>query len=147
MHIIAHYAFCNLLMFVLFFFFFQAEDGIRDHCVTGVQTCALPIFFLQTSAAAALAAPFSKVAGAKSQPAFNAPLAETLRAGQSAPYVATNEGKKPLRLGLIIGIGRDPDAAMAKVRELGLPTSQVFADEFEMEIGRASCRERVKSAW
>src|SRR5260221_6542022 len=28
------------------FFFFQAEDGIRDHCVTGVQTCALPIWFL-----------------------------------------------------------------------------------------------------
>src|SRR5438132_11865749 len=27
----------------LLFFFFQAEDGIRDHCVTGVQTCALPI--------------------------------------------------------------------------------------------------------
>src|SRR5260221_10785271 len=26
-----------------FFFFFQAEDGIRYHCVTGVQTCALPI--------------------------------------------------------------------------------------------------------
>src|SRR5215204_726406 len=25
-------------------FFFQAEDGIRDHCVTGLQTCALPIF-------------------------------------------------------------------------------------------------------
>src|SRR5207249_5173060 len=29
---------------VLFFFFFQAEDGIRDRNVTGVQTCALPIF-------------------------------------------------------------------------------------------------------
>src|SRR2546422_7683964 len=27
------------------FFFFQAEDGIRDVAVTGVQTCALPIFF------------------------------------------------------------------------------------------------------
>src|SRR5206468_7748253 len=26
------------------FFFFQAEDGIRDLIVTGVQTCALPIF-------------------------------------------------------------------------------------------------------
>jgi len=25
------------------FFFFQAEDGIRDRDVTGVQTCALPI--------------------------------------------------------------------------------------------------------
>src|SRR2546429_1692299 len=29
---------------VFFFFFFQAEDGIRDVAVTGVQTCALPIF-------------------------------------------------------------------------------------------------------
>src|SRR2546426_8750859 len=28
---------------VAFFFFFQAEDGIRDYKVTGVQTCALPI--------------------------------------------------------------------------------------------------------
>src|SRR5690606_41052211 len=28
---------------VFFFFFFQAEDGIRDFHVTGVQTCALPI--------------------------------------------------------------------------------------------------------
>src|SRR5438046_7260715 len=27
----------------VFFFFFQAEDGIRDWSVTGVQTCALPI--------------------------------------------------------------------------------------------------------
>ena len=27
-----------------FFFFFQAEDGIRDIGVTGVQTCALPIY-------------------------------------------------------------------------------------------------------
>src|SRR5256885_12485237 len=26
------------------FFFFQAEDGIRDYKVTGVQTCALPIY-------------------------------------------------------------------------------------------------------
>src|SRR2546427_11811504 len=30
-------------MFWFFFFFFQAEDGIRDLTVTGVQTCALPI--------------------------------------------------------------------------------------------------------
>src|SRR3989440_5214846 len=28
----------------MFFFFFQAEDGIRDLIVTGVQTCALPIY-------------------------------------------------------------------------------------------------------
>src|SRR2546425_5460181 len=30
-------------MMSIFFFFFQAEDGIRDKLVTGVQTCALPI--------------------------------------------------------------------------------------------------------
>src|SRR5258708_28305295 len=30
-------------MIVIVFFFFQAEDGIRDDLVTGVQTCALPI--------------------------------------------------------------------------------------------------------
>src|SRR5437868_15161214 len=30
-------------MFFFVFFFFQAEDGIRDRNVTGVQTCALPI--------------------------------------------------------------------------------------------------------
>src|SRR6266446_5736694 len=30
---------------MFFFFFFQAEDGIRDYKVTGVQTCALPIWF------------------------------------------------------------------------------------------------------
>src|SRR5205807_4209016 len=34
---------CNYF-FVCFFFFFQAEDGIRDYKVTGVQTCALPIY-------------------------------------------------------------------------------------------------------
>src|SRR5687767_15181263 len=33
---------------VLFFFFFQAEDGIRDKLVTGVQTCALPIYAFRT---------------------------------------------------------------------------------------------------
>src|SRR5438046_7492503 len=35
---------CHAVVFILFFFF-QAEDGIRDWSVTGVQTCALPIYF------------------------------------------------------------------------------------------------------
>src|SRR2546425_8158534 len=33
-----------LTCMLFFFFFFQAEDGIRDKLVTGVQTCALPIW-------------------------------------------------------------------------------------------------------
>src|SRR3989441_13270553 len=35
----------------LYFFFFQAEDGIRDKLVTGVQTCALPIYVTRARAA------------------------------------------------------------------------------------------------
>src|SRR5438309_8820651 len=41
------YARARLIFAVFYtglFFFFQAEDGIRDGTVTGVQTCALPIF-------------------------------------------------------------------------------------------------------
>src|SRR5437867_1994581 len=48
-----HYNFIFFFLFfflvfccVFFFFFFQAEDGIRDRTVTGVQTCALPIYIL-----------------------------------------------------------------------------------------------------
>src|SRR5438105_5912634 len=33
----------SAMMLCVVFFFFQAEDGIRDPLVTGVQTCALPI--------------------------------------------------------------------------------------------------------
>src|SRR5687768_18431082 len=42
------------------YFFFQAEDGIRDVAVTGVQTCALPIYRLSPSRAV----PRAKVIGA-----------------------------------------------------------------------------------
>src|SRR2546429_1172425 len=37
-------------MSAFFVFFFQAEDGIRDVAVTGVQTCALPISFILAGA-------------------------------------------------------------------------------------------------
>src|SRR5260370_18762249 len=40
------------------FFFFQAEDGIRDSSVTGVQTCALPIFHLDPQQAGTVAGIF-----------------------------------------------------------------------------------------
>src|SRR2546421_5081883 len=42
---ISYVCFSDLIMsiYIFIFFFFQAEDGIRDLIVTGVQTCALPI--------------------------------------------------------------------------------------------------------
>src|SRR5260221_10292951 len=45
-------------------FFFQAEDGIRDHCVTGVQTCALPILHSRNVSILGLhVSPLAKLAG------------------------------------------------------------------------------------
>src|SRR5258708_3643902 len=51
----------------IYFFFFQAEDGIRDDLVTGVQTCALPISFAPSFARAA------KVLEARANDGANAP--------------------------------------------------------------------------
>src|SRR5437879_11904806 len=81
--------------FVVFIFFFQAEDGIRDTSVTGVQTCALPIFSLDE-----LPDRFAKVL---------------------TPVVI----EKP----------KEPEAVAQKGGD----------EEKDKEIGRASCRERVKS--
>ncbi|HXY01342.1 MAG TPA: sugar phosphate isomerase/epimerase family protein [Candidatus Limnocylindrales bacterium] len=79
--------------------------------------------FLQTSAGA-LALSFT--AKAKSSGEWTLPSSE-----QTAPALPTDKGKKPLRLGLILGTGKDADAAIAKVRDLGLPTCQLFADDFD----------------
>src|SRR6266853_2927360 len=49
-------------MLLSFFFFFQAEDGIRDLTVTGVQTCALPISIKnQITLPKAIVTPFGEV--------------------------------------------------------------------------------------
>jgi L-ribulose-5-phosphate 3-epimerase len=53
-----------------------------------------------------------------------------IRAAYSPQKAFGNEGKKPLRLGLIIGMGKDPNAALARVHELGLPTCQAYFEEF-----------------
>jgi len=58
-------------------------------------------------------------------------LVSNLSAAQAAPTVPANEGRQPLRLGLILGIGRDPHDAIAKVHDLGFPTCQAFVDEID----------------
>src|SRR5260370_12108484 len=47
-----------IVLLALFFFFFQAEDGIRDSSVTGVQTCALPIYLMAWGKVAEIAEKF-----------------------------------------------------------------------------------------
>src|SRR5213082_3270452 len=91
--------------------------------------------FLQASTTA-LAAGLSPMSAALGQNIVSSPLASLppYNPAETIPPLQANGGKKPLRLGLIIGIGKDPDSAMAKVRNLGLPTSQVFIDEFELDL-------------
>ena len=87
--------------------------------------------FLQTSAGA-LAASLAPAGVAKLKVGVILDhLALGAGTAQTAQQVAANEGRKPLRLGLIIGVGKDPYASMAKVHDLGLPTCQAFVDDFE----------------
>src|SRR2546422_3566266 len=95
-----------LALWLVVFFFFQAEDGIRDVAVTGVQTCALPISV------------------------------------DSAVHAAAAEQR---------GIRRVDDGVDRLLRDIALDSfdlrhgasypSPVWVNR--LEIGRASCRERV----
>src|SRR5207244_7238197 len=95
-------------------FFFQAEDGIRDDLVTGVQTCALPIFAVEGEWRATVDVQVVRVA-------------------------MTATGLDHHDVGIVVGKGpfevAEPGALM---REQGL------ARPADGEIGRASCRERVE---
>ena len=87
--------------------------------------------FFQTSAGA-LAATLGPAAFAKQNfGIIPDDIATEAGTAQAARPVASNEGRKPLRLGLIIGIGKDTDASMAKVHDLGLPTCQAFVGDFK----------------
>src|SRR5436305_11254769 len=88
------------------FFFFQAEDGIRDADVTGVQTCALPISLLG----------FLR---------YNFPPA-TIFLGDSGSML----------IGLTVGV-------LAIQSSLKGAATVALAAPAAVQIGRASCRERV----
>src|SRR5207248_4740543 len=73
--------------FFCFFFFFQAEDGIRDRTVTGVQTCALPIWRAQELASPLVARMLSFIEERYAEPLTLDVLAAAL--GRSKRYLAT----------------------------------------------------------
>src|SRR2546422_8566224 len=87
--------------YVVFFFFFQAEDGIRDVAVTGVQTCALPILpllpaLVAVMVAAPTATPVTKPVGATVASAGVLDVQLTDRPGSTLP--AESRDRKSTRL-------------------------------------------------
>src|SRR2546422_243979 len=95
------------------FFFFQAEDGIRDVAVIGVQTCALPIS-----------------------------LADTVVAAEDLVRRATARGVV-LQVGHVERFNRAVRAAAPYLDEPRFLQIDRLAPFQPREIGRASCRERV----
>src|SRR5256886_2858790 len=89
-----------------FVFFFQAEDGIRDLTVTGVQTCALPIYFIS----------------------------------ENAVITGDYRGIQDLDIELN---GPTGPGQLVITRRPGLPFTGGRLLTLRIEIGRASCRERV----
>src|SRR6266850_8254361 len=104
-----------------FFFFFQAEDGIRDYKVTGVQTCALPIWSFRSIAPPRSTPTGRPVEGrpcewlpgqglpGPAEPRLSLPVAPGIRRSRSlrealvarwASRVASYSGSCPLRPGL-----------------------------------------------
>src|SRR3989441_8913194 len=89
---------CHVCIAV-FFFFFQAEDGIRDKLVTGVQTCALPISILGFSNSAprrsATAAPRldSEAEASRNRYMMRSPTSRSERARFDFPWIRTRSSK------------------------------------------------------
>src|SRR2546430_10269520 len=88
------------------FFFFQAEDGIRDLTVTGVQTCALPILF---GVLAYFGLPVNDL------PAVDYPVIQ-------------------------VNVGYPGATPETMANNVATPLERQF---MQIQIGRASCRERV----
>src|SRR5438270_13651041 len=101
-------------LFVIFFFFFQAEDGIRYLTVTGVQTCALPISGSPVTASSRRAS-----------------IRVNLDRGRRETYARPMDSRWETEDSLLISSlsQQGPKKSFPPLRE---------------QIGRASCRERVE---
>src|SRR5438874_9131125 len=93
-----------MLVFIFFFFFFQAEDGIRDLYVTGVQTCALPIYQIERQA----------------------------DIKYDIPWTTLREGLDHLvRLGISVNVASFVGATTLRVHEVGYDDRPPSSDELE----------------
>src|SRR2546426_6236260 len=103
------------------FFFFQAEDGIRDYKVTGVQTCALPIWIITVH-----------ITKAEMGQGVGTALAQIVAEELEADWkdVRIDYPMNDPKYGLMLTGG-------------SWSVNWTFDSLSRAEIGRASCRERV----
>src|SRR5690606_629494 len=102
------------------FFFFQAEDGIRDFHVTGVQTCALPISVAEESGLIVPVGEWVLQQACRQAHAWQ-------MAGLPLRYVAVNVSAKQLR-----------DRALVKTVRSALAESGLKPDALELELTEGS---------
>src|ERR671935_1201270 len=105
------------MCFFSFFFFFQAEDGIRDTSVTGVQTCALPISEVEpiVEGEAAAAEPMTR---------FGL-LSEELSGGAGAMYLREIAHHELLTAQEEVSLAQRLEAGKAAMRELATADADI----------------------
>src|SRR2546422_5768348 len=112
---------------VVLFFFFQAEDGIRDVAVTGVQTCALPISRRTASKKGIYS--YRSASTGSSRAAFLAG-----RIPNSRPVNAARQRARTTEpMGTYDGTG----VALASTRDTSQPTAMPIMPPTSVKIGRA----------
>src|SRR5256885_7645990 len=99
-----------------FSFFFQAEDGIRDYKVTGVQTCALPIYLVRNSVDHGIEMPEDRLAAGKSEHG-TLTLAASHQGGSIVIEVRDD------------GRGMNRERILQKARERGMDVSDNMPDQ------------------
>src|SRR6266498_5600941 len=128
------------------FFFFQAEDGIRDADVTGVQTCALPIYgaFVELEPGIEGLVHISEMSWTRNvrHPSKIVSIGETIE----AVVLKVDEAEEKISLGM-----KQTEQDPWMVLPLKYPVGTRIQGKVRnltsfgafVEIGRASCRERV----
>src|SRR2546430_6529639 len=113
-----------------FFFFFQAEDGIRDLTVTGVQTCALPIYSTDANGIARVGSwTLATTAGANTLTATSAGLT-----GSPVTFTATGTAGSAGSIAVSAG---DQQTATVNTA-VATPPAVIVKDQFGNPVGGAA---------
>src|SRR2546429_4896151 len=129
-------------------FFFQAEDGIRDVAVTGVQTCALPIFLLAVVDLAwsqGSATPSGQASAAPSGRATGLPMFRPVLIGQGPTALINRmdeqdlvrKGQKDALVMFLCAVKKDGGVEWSATYR-GTPDSDILKQELQKRISPAS---------